>query len=326
MIPDTMITWRQRRYGGAEVVLPGTVDVPVPRRGEVLLRVQATALNAGDVRVMRGDPLLVRAVFGVTRPRQPVRGMDVAGTVVRVGSDVEALREGDLVVGQLAGGGLAAFATAPASALVPVPPGVTPAEAACLPIAGGTALQALDKAAVAADGRVLVIGASGGVGTFAVQLAAARGATVDALCGARSARIVRDLGATAVHDYHAVTPAHLDRGAYDAVIDIAGTAPLRDLQMLLRPGGMAVLVSGAGGRVLGPVRRMMAAAVRSRRDRRIAPLAAVASPDRTRRLVQMVADGELRPLIERTFSLEEAADALAHIDSGHALGKIVVAP
>lgn len=325
-LPHRMTAWTQDRYGGPEVLSRRSLEVPSPGRGEVLLRVRATALNAGDVRIMRGDPLLVRPFFGFRRPRIPVRGMDVAGTVVGIGPGADGLAIGDEVVGELRGGGLAEYALAPVARLTRRPEQVTPSDAATLPIAGGTAWQALDLAGAVADGRVLVIGASGGVGSFAVQLAVVRGAEVHALCGARSADLVSALGARRVFDYRAVTPSDLGAGDYDAVVDIVGSAPLADLQRLLRPGGTAVLVSGAGGRILGPIPRMIGAAIRSRRSRRIRPLAASPSTARTASLLELVAAGRVRPVIERTASLDEAGEALAHADSGRALGKVVVMP
>ncbi|TDN91415.1 NAD(P)-dependent alcohol dehydrogenase [Microbacterium sp. BK668] len=326
-LPASMTAWRQSRYGGPEAVAAETVEVPVPAAGEVLLRVAATALNAADAHLMRGEPLLIRPFFGVRRPRRPVRGMDVAGTVVALGPDVDGLAVGDDVVGELPGGGLAPYATAPATRLVRRPPAISAKDAAALPMAAGTAWQALDLAGTAEGGRVLVLGASGGVGTYAVQLAAQRGAEVWALTGARSIELVTSLGASRVFDYALVQPGSgdLPLDAFDAVIDIAGRAPLRDLQRLLRPGGRVVLVGGEGGRVLGPVGRMLRAALLSLgSSRRIRSLAARANPDTLRELLSLVVSGGVRPVIEQTYPLASAREALAHVDGGHTLGKVVV--
>jgi NADPH:quinone reductase-like Zn-dependent oxidoreductase len=324
----TMRAWRQSRYGGVETVAVAQTEVPQPRRGEVLVRLRATGLNNGDIRVMRGEPLLVRTAFGLRRPRQAVRGMDAAATVTALGEGVIGFAVGDEVVVELpGGGGLADYAVAPAARLVRRPVDVDPVTAAALPIAAGTAWQALERGGVASAHRVLVIGASGGVGTFAVQLAALRGAEVWALCGERSRETVETLGATRTFDYRAVRPGAPELGAdeFDVVIDIAGTASLGALQSLVRDGGSVVLVSGEGGRVLGPIGRILAASLRSIGSKRpLRPLAAVAKPDVLRELLALAADGRLRPVIERAFTFAEARDALAHLAAGHTVGKVVV--
>lgn len=324
---ETMQAWRQSRYGGPETVALDRVEVPAPRRGEVLLRLRATGLNNGDVRVMRGEPLLVRAAFGLRRPKQPVRGMDAAATVVALGDGVTGFGLGDEVVCELpGGGGLAEYAIAPAKRLVPRPPEVDPARAASLPVAGGTAWQALERGGVAAGHRVLVIGASGGVGTFTVQLAALRGAEVWALCGERSRAVVEGLGASRTFDYRAVMPGSAELGGgFDVVIDIAGTAALPTLQSMVRDGGSVVLVSGEGGRVLGPIGRIAAASLRSLGSKRpLRPLAAVAKPEVLEKLLALAAEGVLRPLIDRTAPFADAGAALEYVDAGHAVGKVVV--
>ncbi|MFF2486492.1 NAD(P)-dependent alcohol dehydrogenase [Microbacterium sp. NPDC058062] len=332
---DAMPAWTQHRYGEAGTVALENIDVPAPRRGEVLLRLRATGLNNGDIRVMRGEPLLVRFAFGLRRPRQAVRGMDAAATVVALGDGVTELAVGDEVVGELpGGGGLAMYAVCPASRLVARPAELDPAVAASLPVAGGTAWQALQLGGVtdaatpaASPQRVLVIGASGGVGTFAVQLAAGRGAEVWALCGQRNRVLVEGLGASHTFDYRHVQPgsAELGEGRFDAVIDIAGTSSLRDLQRLVRDGGRVVLVSGEGGRVLGPIGRIAGAALRSVGSKRpLRPLAAVAKPDVLAELLALAAEGRLNPVIERRYPFAEAGAALARVADGHVAGKVVV--
>lgn len=325
MQTETMTVWEQHRYGGPQSVTLARRPVPAPKPDEVLIRVRATALNSGDVRIMRGQPYLVRAAFGLRRPRQPVRGMDVAGAVVAKGAKATGIEIGDEVVAEApAGGALAAFVTVPAARVVPRPQSVEPAVAATLPVAGGTAAQALDAAGVQAGASVLVLGASGGVGTFTVQLATQRGAEVWAFCGARSQGIVENLGAVRSFDYRQTDLTSLRTGAFDAVIDIAGTAPLRVLRDLLAPGGTVVLVTGDGGRWLGPIPRMLRALLLSTRRHRIRFLAAVAKPETLRDLLGDTAEGRLRPLIERRFAFEEARDGLAHVDAGHTVGKVVV--
>ncbi|MHC3000100.1 hypothetical protein OB08_13190 [Microbacterium sp. HJ5] len=323
-----MPAWRQREYGGPDVLRLESADVPAPRRGEVLLRLRVAGLNNGDVRVMRGEPLLVRTAFGLRRPKQAVRGMDAAATVVALGEGVTEFSVGDEVIGELpGGGGLAGYAVAPVKRLVRRPAGLDAATAATLPVAGGTAWQALERGGAASAHRVLVIGASGGVGTFAVQLAVLRGAEVWALCGERNRALVEGLGATRTFDYRSVQPGspELGAGEFDVVIDIAGTARLSALQRLVRDGGSVVLVSGEGGRVLGPMGRILSAVVRSIGSKRpLRPLAAVAKADVLAQLVALAADGSLKPVIEKTYPFAEAGAALTHLAGGHVAGKLVV--
>lgn len=328
---SSMAAWRQASYGGPEVVKRERMPVPRPGAGEVLLRVRATALHAGDVHVMRGEPVLVRAFFGLRRPRIATRGMDVAGTVVGLGPGVAGLAVGDEVVGELPGGGLAEYVIAPAARVVTRPESIDAVTAAAIPVSAGTAWQALDLAGdrVGPTRRVLVIGASGGVGTYTVRLAALRGAEVWAICGARNERLVTDLGAVRTFDYARVdvgaSPHELPAASFDAVIDIVGAAPLRALRRLVAPGGCVVMVSGEGGRILGPIGRMLRAGLLSlSRGPRLKPLAATAKPAITRQLLALVEEGRLRPVIERTYPLADARSALAHVDDGHTVGKVVV--
>ncbi|MBT2483622.1 MULTISPECIES: NAD(P)-dependent alcohol dehydrogenase [unclassified Microbacterium] len=326
---EMMNAWRRDTYGPAAGVTLQEIPVPVPGRGEVVLRVHATGLNAGDVHLLLGDPLLVRPVFGLTRPKHPVRGIEVSGTVVAVGRDVVGAEIGEDVVGELEyGGGLATYVRAPASRLVPIPPDVEHAVAACLPVAGGTAWQALDLAGVGLragrTSRILVLGASGGVGTFAVQLAALRGAEVWASCSERNARLVEHLGAVRTFDHRQSPLADLPAERFDAIIDIAGGLPLRELQRLVSPGGTIVLVGGDGGRVLGPIPRILQAGFLSIGSRRIRSFVATPRPEILAKLLELTADGRIAPVIEREYPFAKASAALAHIEAGHTVGKVVV--
>jgi NADPH:quinone reductase-like Zn-dependent oxidoreductase len=320
-----MPAWLNDQYGSASGTRQHIAQTPEPRRGEVLLRIRATALNAADVRVMLGDPLLVRPVFGLRRPKQPIRGIDVAGTVVAVGADVDEVLIGDEVVVELdAGGGLAPYAVARADRLVARPSALAPEVAATLPIAGGTAVQALDAAVVRAGHRVLIIGASGGVGTFTVQLAVLRGAEVWATCGEPNRALVESLGAVRTFDYRATDLSALP-AAFDAIIDIAGTAPLRQLKRLLAPAGIIALVAGDGGHVLGPIPRILRAvfvSIGSRR--RIRPVAAVSKREINEQLVALVVEGKITPVIEQALPWDAAVDGLARLESGRTVGKVVV--
>ena len=326
VIPTTMIAWVGADYGPAAGTVQRQVDVPRPGRGEVLLRVRATALAAGDVRLLLGDPRLARLVFGLRRPKQPIRGIDVAGTVVAVGEDVPRERIGDEVVAELdAGGGLATFVVAPAARLVARPDDVDPGGAATLSVSAGTARQALDLAGVAGGQRVLVLGGSGGVGTFTVQLAVERGAEVDATCSEPNRALVEGIGASRTFDRRMSRASTLPAGEYDAIIDIVGSEPLRSLRNLLTPEGTLVMVGGGGGSVLGPLPRMLHAAVLSvGSSRRIRPLMATPQPDMTAALIELARAGRITPVIERTYPFSQASAALARVETGQTVGKVVV--
>ncbi|MFF2631671.1 NAD(P)-dependent alcohol dehydrogenase [Microbacterium sp. NPDC058021] len=328
-IPTTMTAWRQHRYGDADAVAPEKVPVPAPRADEVLVRVAATSLNSADARVMRGDPLLLRLAFGLRRPRTMVQGRDIAGTVVAAGDGVTTLRVGDAVLGEATGGGLAPFVAVPAARLVRRPDGLEDVVAAALPMAGGTAWQALALAGVegetARGARVLVVGAGGGVGHFTVQLAARRGAEVTALAGPRALPVLTGLGAATVLEHRRTDLAQLPAASFDAVVVIAGDHPLRTLRRLVVPGGTVALVSGGSGPVIGPLGVIARAMVLSLfGSRRLRPLAATAKPDVTAELARLAAAGDLVPHIERVWPQSESRAALAHIDAGHTIGKIVV--
>ncbi|MCR2783390.1 MULTISPECIES: NAD(P)-dependent alcohol dehydrogenase [unclassified Microbacterium] len=328
-VPTTMTAWTQHRYGGAEVVAPEQVPVPSPGPGDVLVRVQATALNSADARIMQGNPLALRLAFGLRRPRTTVQGRDIAGIVVAVGRDVTTLRVGDAVLGEGTGGGLAAFVVVAAARLVRRPDGLDPVVAAALPLAGGTAWQALARAGITGDrargARVLVVGAGGGVGHFAVQLAARRGADVTAIAGERSLSVVREMGATTVLDHRRTDPATLAAASFDAVLVTAGDNSLRALRRLLIPGGSVVLIGGGTGRIIGPIAMVLRALPMSLvGSRRVRPLTVATKPEITAELARLAGAGELTPHIERVWPLAEANAALAHIASGHTIGKVVV--
>jgi NADPH:quinone reductase-like Zn-dependent oxidoreductase len=326
-VAQTMTVWRQHGYGGPEAVVAESVPVPQPARGEVLVRLAAASINSGDIHLMRGDPALVRLFSGMRRPRVRGRGIDLAGTVVAVGSGTSTLRIGDEVVGGWRET-LAEYVAVPESRLVPRPGGVDAGAAAALPVAGTTALAALDACKVRAGSKVLVVGAGGGVGTLTVQLAADRGAEVWATCGERARTVLDRLGAARTFDYRTTPLADLPGQTFDAVIDIAGRPPLATLRSLLRSaedgGGVVALVGGDGGGILGPIPRMLAAAFAGRRRRRFRPIAAVTKAAAVAELLELAASGRVTPEIERTFSLSEADAALAHVDAGHTVGKVVV--
>ncbi len=328
-VPATMTAWTQHRYGGADAVAPEEVPVPSPGPDDVLVRIHATALNSADARVMRGDPLILRLAFGLRRPRTAVQGRDIAGTVIAAGTAVTTLRVGDAVLGETTGGGLAPYVAVPAARLVRSPEGLDDLVAATLPMAGGTAWQALALAGIEGDAaggaRVLVVGAGGGVGHFTVQLAALRGAEVTALAGPRALPLLTALGASTGLEHRRTDLSQLAAASFDAVVVIAGDHPLRQLRRLVRPRGTVVLVSGGSRPVIGPVGVILRAMVLSVfGSRRLRPLAATAKPEITAELARLAAAGDLKPHIERVWPQAEAGAALAHIDAAHTVGKVVV--
>lgn len=322
-IPQTMTAWRQHAYGPADVVQAETVPVPSPGRKDVLLKVAAVSLNSGDIHLMRGEPRVVRLFFGLRRPRTRGRGMDVAGTVVAVGAGVTGFAVGDLVVG--AGKEtLAEFVAVKADRLTAVPADLDPVIAATLPVAGNTAATILDACGVGEGSKVLLVGAGGGVGTLTASLAVARGAEVWATCGSRAEPVLRDLGVAHTVDYRTHDAASLPAGAFDAVVDIAGKPPLEVLRDRLREGGTVALVGGDGHPFWGPFPRIIRSLVLSRRARRFRSVTALTKTPVTAELVRMTAAGVIRPVIEKTFGLSDAGAAVAHVESGRTVGKVIV--
>ncbi|MGR4880144.1 NAD(P)-dependent alcohol dehydrogenase [Streptomyces sp. LARHCF249] len=313
-------------YGPPEVLHLDEIAQPVPGRGEVLLRVQAAGVDMGVWHLTAGMPMAIRvAGFGLRAPKQRVPGMDVAGRVEAVGPDVTRLRPGDEVYGTCTGS-FAEYACAKEDELAPRPGRLTPEQAAVVTISGSTALQALHAGRLQPGGRVLVIGASGGVGTYAVQLAKAQGAAhVTGVCSASKADLVRDLGADEVLDYAREDPTDGGR-RYDLVLDIAGNHPLSRLRRVLTPGGTLVMVGGeTDGRWLGGYHRALGALLLSPFIRqRVRVLASTPKPEDLRALGELIESGALTPAIDRTYPLAEVPEAVRRLKSGQVRGKIAV--
>lgn len=326
-IPNTMIAWRQNAYGGPEVLTKAEVPVPQPGEGEVLIKIGATSLNSADVRLMRGDPKVVRLGFGMRAPRERIRGKDVAGTIVAVGPRVFGRSVGDRVVGELPGGGLAEFVVAYSSKLSTIPGGVDDKIAATLPLAGGTAWQALESVNTDRGASVLVIGAGGGVGTFTVNLATWAGAHVHALCSPRAIDAVTALGAERVDDRTTTSTESLASDDYDVIVDLGGVVPLRELRRLVRDGGDVVEIAGGGNSVVGPLGRAIGSQAMSTWSKKhLRPLLATKRPGLTKALLELAASGDVTPHIDREFPLDSADQALKTLDDGGVVGKILVVP
>ena len=311
-----------RRYGPPSALACEELPRPEPGPGDVLVRVRSAAIFAGDWHVVRGSPFFVRFATGLRRPRNLIPGMDLAGIVEGTGAGVTDHRVGDEVFG-FAAGSLAEFVCTPADHLVRRPASLTFEQAAALPEAGMTALQGLrDNGRVQAGQRVLVIGASGGVGTFAVQIAKALGAEVTGVCGPTNLELVRSIGADHVVDY-TQTDVTMAGERYDVIFQVAGTASPRRLRRALTRGGTLVLSSGQG-RLAGLDRIVLATLLDPFVSERLAVFVTRENQDDLRTLADMVAAGRLSPVIDRAYPLARTAEALSYVEAGHARGKVVI--
>jgi len=316
----------QERFGPPDVLKLMDTDLPEIGPGDVLVRVHAAALNPYDWHMLRGDPLVARLMgTGLTRPKYRVAGIDAAGRVEAAGADVRGLRPGDEVLG-FCPGAFAEFVRAEADKVVPKPAELTFEQAAAVPMAAATALRGIrDVGAVRAGHRVLVNGAAGGVGTYAVQIAVALGAEVTGVCGPGNVELVRSLGAAHVVDYTADDFTE-GRARYDVILDNVGNQPLSRLRRALTPTGILVLnAGGSPGRVFGAVGSMLRAVVANgfvRQRLRILPT----REDRADLVgvTGLIEDGKLTPVIGRTYPLADTAEGLRYVEAGHARGKVVV--
>ncbi|WP_085946513.1 NAD(P)-dependent alcohol dehydrogenase [Ilumatobacter nonamiensis] len=316
----------RHRYGGPESIELDRLDVPTPKSGQVVVEVAASAIDRGVVHLMTGLPLLIRiAGFGLFRPKQPVLGSDVAGRVVAVGADGGRFQVGDEVMG-VADGAFAEYAVADVDKLVLRPSNVSVEDAAVSTISGITALQALTAVGRVTPGqRVLVIGASGGVGSFAVQIATALGAQVTGVASAKNLDNVRTLGAVHAVD-HGMTPIDEIGSTFDLIIDIAGRNPLRRLRRALAPTGTLVIVGGEdGGTITGGTGRNVRAILLSMFSRqRLTAFISKESTEFIEPLAEMLADGSIAPLVGARTDLAGVADAIATFDQHGVAGKTLV--
>jgi NADPH:quinone reductase-like Zn-dependent oxidoreductase len=324
----TMQAVVQRRYGTVpeDLFRLERIPRPVPAPGEVLVRVAAAGVDRGTWHLMAGLPYLARiAGFGVRAPKVPVPGWAVAGTVEAVGADVAGLKPGDEVFGTCRGS-FAQYAATKASRLAPKPASLTLEQAAALPNSGVAALQAVrDSAKVRPGQHVLIIGASGGVGTFAVQIAKAFGAEVTGACRTSKTDLVAAVGADHVIDYTREDPT--SKGRYDAVIDIGGNRRLADLRRALTPQGTLVIAGGEdGGPWFGAAmgRNMRAHLLNPFTRQRLTGFVALESRANLLVLREMAESGAITPAIERTYPLSQAAEAVRHLADGHVRGKVVI--
>lgn len=322
---DQMDAIVQRAYGSPEVLAFDRIDRPTAGKGEVLVGVRAAGMDRGTWHVMMGLPYLIRMAFGFRRPRRPVPGLDVAGIVTSIGEGVTRFGVGDEVFG-IAMGSFAEYAVAKESKLTHKPANVSFEQAAVASISGLTALQALHQVgAVQPDDRVLVIGASGGVGSYAVQIAAAAGALVDGVASAAKADFVRSLGATEVIDYRTTDVTTLGR-TYDLIVDINGLSPVAGLRRILAARGTLVMVGGEqGGRLIGGIQRQLAATVHSLfTKQRLAGFISAERREDIEQIASLLAEGTVTSAIGSTYPLAEARQAMEDLASGRVSGKAAI--
>lgn len=316
----------QDRYGSADVLEFRDIEEPVVGDDEVLVRVHAAGCGPDVWHLMTGLPKMVRLMPGFHKMRAGVRGRDVAGIVEAVGSAVTGLRPGDEVMG-IAEGSFAELAVARADKLVPKPANITFEQASAAPISGLTALQALrDEAKVQPGQRVLVVGAAGGVGSLAVQIAKAYGAVVTGVCSTAKTDLVRSIGADDLIDYTREDFADGSR-TWDVIVETSGRRSLSDLRRALTPKGTLVIVGGEGGGhwTGGFFRQMLRAPVLALFvGQKLRPIVSTEGHEDLEALAELIGSGKVTPVVDRTYPLIEAADAVRYLEEGHAAGKIVI--
>ena len=313
------------RYGGPEVLELQELERPVPGDGEVLIKVRAASVNPLDRHSMRGEPLAVRIMMGVPVPKVTRLGVDVAGVVEAIGRNVTQLKAGDEVFGSNENAGsFAEYLCAPETAVIVKPRNITFEQAAAVTVGGVTALQSLrDKGQIRAGDKVLINGAAGGVGTFAVQIAKAFGAHVTGVCSTRNVEMVRSIGADHVVDY---TRDDFTKSAqpYALIVDAIGNRSLRSIRRVLAPSGRYVILGGPNGRWIGPLGPILKTALSSLVHKNLFVLMAKTNRDDLIVLRELIDAGKVMPVIDRTYRLEEVGEAIAYLETGHARGKVVV--
>ncbi len=317
------------RFGSPDVLEIREIKKPVPNDDQVLIKVRAAAVNPLDWHFIRGTPYIMRAMMvGLRKPKDPRLGVDYAGTVEAVGKNVTQFKPGDEVFGNKSGAFAEYLCARADRAIALKPANMTFEQAAGVPVAGLTALQGLrDKGHVQAGQKVLINGASGGVGTFAVQIAKTFGADVTGVCSGKNADMVRSLGADHVIDY---TKEDFTKGdeRYDVILDNVGTQPLSGFRRVLKPNGICVMIGGGGpneGRWIGPMARPIKALLMSPFiSQKMGMMMAQGNKDDLNVLADLMQSGKVTPVIDRTYSLGQIREAMKYLEQGHARGKVVI--
>jgi NADPH:quinone reductase-like Zn-dependent oxidoreductase len=322
---DGFTAVQYRCYGSPDVLEFVTREIPEPDRGEILVRVKAAAVNPLDWHYMRGEPYVLRLSAGLGAPDDTRLGVDFAGVVQAVGPGEQRFEVGDRVFGRADGAFAEYLLASEDRAIVEIPDGVSFGDAAALPVAAITALQALrDKGQLQPGQKVLINGASGGVGTFAVQIAKAMGAEVHGVCSTRNVELVSSLGADRVFDYRNENYTESDE-AYDVIVDMVGNHSVGKNQRVLKADGRLVIVGGPKGNWVGPFIRPLGAMLRSPfASQEMSMMLARLRNEDLETLAAMVAEGDIKPVLDYSFPLLEAADAIRYSETGRARGKILI--
>ena len=322
---DSMQASRYACYGGPEVISFETVEKPVPEDNEVLVRVQSAAVNPLDWHYMRGSPYLMRMSSGIGAPSDPRMGVDYAGVVEAVGAEVTRFAPGDRVFGGR-NGAYAEYLVVPEDrGIATMPPDISFEDAAAVPIAALTALQALrDKGRVQAGDKVLINGASGGVGTYAVQIAKALGAEVHGVCSTRNVEMVQSLGADRVWDYKKENYTESNE-QYDVIVDMVGNHSIGTNRSVMKDDGILIMVGGSKGNWVAPLVGPLSAVVQGPFvSQELVVLLARITQDDLREIADLMGEGKVRSVIDRRYDLSQLAEAIRYSESGRARGKIII--
>lgn len=316
------------KYGSPDVLRLEEVEKPVPKVGEILVKIEAAATNPLDWHFMRGTPYFIRLMSGLFKPKKKGLGVDIAGTIEAVGENVQNFKIGDEVFGDIFAfgmGGFSEYVLLPEKAVLTKPSNHSFEEVAGMPVAAITALQSIrDKGQLKSGQKILINGSSGGVGTFGVQIARHLGAEVTAVCSSRNVELVSSLGADKVIDY---TQKDFCSGTetYDLIIDNVGNRSISELKKALKPGGTCILI---GFTSMGKMAKLMMKGkwVSLVSNKKFKDMTAKANREDLEYLALLMRDGKLKTVIDKSFPLEKTADAIRYLEEGHARGKVIILP
>ncbi|RFU68433.1 NAD(P)-dependent alcohol dehydrogenase [Bacillus sp. V59.32b] len=313
------------KYGPPDVLELTEVEKPIPADNQVLVKIHAASVNYGNLVLLKGEPFLARFAFGLLKPKYSIPGGDIAGKVEAVGKDVKQFQPGDDVFGDLSGcgwGGFAEYVSVPEDALALKPANMSFEEAAAVPMAGVTALQGLrNKGKIQSGQKVLINGASGGVGTFAVQIAKSFGAEVTGVCSTRNLGILRSIGTDFCVDYSKEDFAQ-NKESYDLILAFNGYQPISAYKRALSPNGTFVHVGGSGAgmfqtMVLGPLISMTG-------SKKMGNMLQRSNQKDLNYIKELIEDGKVQPVIDRCYKLSEVPEAFRYFEEGHAQGKVII--
>lgn len=313
------------KYGPPDVLQLIEIEKPIPKDKQVLVKVHAASLNYGNLVLLKGEPFLARLAFGLTKPKYPIPGGDIAGRIEAVGKDVKQFQPGDEVFGDLSScgwGGFAEYVTVPESALALKPANLSFEEAAAVPMAAVTALQAIrDKGKIRSGQKVLINGASGGVGTFAVQIAKSFGAEVTAVCSTRNVNNARVIGADHAIDY---TRDDFTKRTqrYDLILGVNGSKPISAYKRTLHPNGIFVHVGGSGAQMFQTM--LLGPWISLTGSRKMSSFLQRQNQKDLVFMKELLESGKVKPVIDRSYKLSEVPEAFRYFEEGHAQGKVVI--